>query len=256
MEKAIHLANQLKCHLHILYVGDRTFLQDSFSRIFSTRNKTDLKNKERIKTLKEQYTQLRNPGLKLYVHVPGGNLEIAIAKYAEQQNIDMILLCAEMGPWSFAGSRVTADKLADQCHCPVLFSHALPDLQDLKIIVLPVDDSLPVNKIRIAIYLAKQFNAVIHLLALERNAHFIDREKDYLTRTYMVLKESTDQPFLCHTVKERDLAKGAIHYARTVQAGLILAKPEPRTDLFAKWIIKYLPVFVRRQMTVPVITVA
>jgi nucleotide-binding universal stress UspA family protein len=256
IEKLLAFSGQLQCHLHLLFINEPSYFQKKAPWLF-VQKRPDPKMVsiyQHLEDIQSKYQPGMPKGLKLITSLREGDIENEIAGYAELQDIDMILLSHQLYRGSFEKRKIDTGRLAGQTHCPVLITDKLPDLSELDIIVLPVDDSLPVNKIRISIYLARQFNAVIHLLALENKKEI--NGIDYLKRTYIVLKENTDQPFVCHTVREKDLARAAIHYARSVNAGLVVAKPgEDLTGHFS-FIRRFVTRSQEKNTKVPVMTVA
>jgi hypothetical protein len=176
-----------------------------------------------------------NNGMKLkIIFRERGSIISTLRQYHEAHNIDLVLVCNEISPRNPVNNLKKAGDLSSYINCPVIYALTVPDLPELSKIVLPVDEFLPVNKIRIAIYLASQFNAVIHLLAIQdKDPH---TKIDYLGRTYAVLKENTNQPFVCTTVAQKDLSRAAVDYAREIQAGLVMAKPIIQKNIFAAFV--------------------
>jgi hypothetical protein len=225
IEKAAAFANQMQCHLHVLCITVPSRPDPNWIRFIKpAARRTHSILPSQVGSLIEHGPHLMGKGLKFITSFKEDNIVQAIRAYTRMHNIDLILICNEVAPFTASKeTRLTGD-LASYINCPVLFSSAVPSIEDLKIIVLPVDEVLPVNKIRIAIYLASKFNAVIHLLAMQsKKVNYGDI--DYLKRAYAALKENTSQPFVCQVLQNKNPGRAAVDYARSVHAGLVVTHP-------------------------------
>lgn len=233
IEKAAAFANQVGCHLHIICLASGHTSQPRIFTFFRGTSRADLiSQSQQTAKLEASSRELMNNGLKLrIIFREKGSVISTLRQYHEANNIDLLLVCNELSPNSPVNNIKKAGDLSSYINCPVLYAPSVPDLPELNKIVLPVDEFLPVNKIRIAIYLASQFNAVIHLLAVQDNNP--PGKIDYLKRTYAVLKENTNQPFVCRTVPQKNLTRAAVEYAREIQAGLVMAKPIVEKNIFS-----------------------
>jgi hypothetical protein len=254
VEKAIAFANQMQCHLHILCItGQQNRHGSFFQRLNNSFKKPVFISGYELAQLEETCQAKMSKGLKLITASKETRLLAAIRSYISSHSIDLVLFCNEIAPVTSDMETRINGGFSAYINCPVLFSSSLPSLPDLKIIVLPVDELLPVNKIRIAIYLAGKFNAVIHLLAME-NKKLNDGDLDYLKRAYAVLKENTNQPFVCQSVQNKDLEKAAVEYARSVDAGLVVSRPFSHGSRFPRLILFFKHLFSRKK-EVPVMAV-
>jgi hypothetical protein len=219
IENAISFANEMECHLHLLYVSVPE-KNGWLHRLFGGRQaKADPAKQVRLFELREKYHKQMKAGLRLFATLQQGDMEGSIAGYAEVYNIDMILVTQDRGI-----QKINISRLAAQSHCPVLSTRYDPDLRNMRIIVLPIGSHLPVNKIRVAIWLAQQFNAAIHLLALEKKG-CKEEQLVYMKKAFRVLKENTDLPVLCSALPGQSLASITVQYAYSVKAGLIIVNP-------------------------------
>jgi nucleotide-binding universal stress UspA family protein len=249
IHKAIEFANQMGCHLHLLYVDEPSRL-DWWRRLFHTEKKRPLAEKQvRLFELREQYHRQMKPGLRLFASLQEGNMERSVAEYAELYSIDMILVMQER-----SRQKMNVSRLAGQTHCPVLSTRFDPDLRRMRIIVLPIGSHLPVNKIRVAIWLAKEFNAAIHLLSLEKKRSAED-EFSYMKKAFRVLKDNTDLPVVCSTLPGQSLATITVEYAYSVKAGLIIVNPGTES-VFPASVSRLFSRFMVSDAKVPVITVS
>lgn len=249
IEKAVAFANQMECHLHLLYITG-TVKYSWLHRLFSGRRaKTDPAKQVRLFELREKYHKQMKQGLRLFASLQQGSMERSVAEYAQYYNIDMILVSPERGK-----QKLDVSRLAGQTHCPVLSTRFDPDLRNLRIIVLPIGSHLPVNKIRVAIWLAKQFNAAIHLLALEKKGTG-EQELSYMKKAFRVLKDNTDLPVVCSKIPGESLATISVEYAYAVKAGLIIVNPGTES-VYPISLSRLFSRFMVSDSKVPVITVS
>lgn len=249
ISKAIEFANQMGCHLHLLYINEPPRFNWWHRLFYNGRKRFHSNRQVRLFELREQYHKHMKPGLRLFASLQEGNMERSVAEYAELYSIDMILVTQERSM-----HKLNVSRLAGQTHCPVLSTRFDPDLRNMRIIVLPIGSHLPVNKIRVAIWLAKEFNASIHLLSLEKKGTGED-ELSYLKKAFRVLKDNTDLPVVCSTLPGQSLATISVEYAYSVKAGLIIVNPGTES-VFPASVSRLFSRFMVSDANVPVITVS
>lgn len=177
--------------------------------------------------------------------------ERAIAEYAALHHVDLILAQKSPQLVPFFPAALDINRLAARTNCPVL---SLWDLSfnGIQNIVLPIAGYLPVRRIMLATYLARTFNAVIHLISLTGNdAAANSRSQAYLQKTYQLLKENTTLAVKCNTVEGRSIADTTLEYAKKIKADLILANPGAESLLSGRMF----PKFLFSQTSIPVMTV-
>ncbi|HEX2630044.1 MAG TPA: universal stress protein [Chitinophagaceae bacterium] len=253
ISKAIEFANQMGCHLHLLYINEPPRFHWWHKLFYNTNKRLHANGQVRLFELREQYYKHMKPGLRLFASLQEGDMERSIAEYAEMYSIDMILVTQERSM-----HKLNVSRLAGQTHCPVLSTRFDPDLRNMRIIVLPIGSHLPVNKIRVAIWLAKEFNASIHLLALEKKGAREGTREDelsYLRKAFRVLKDNTDLPVVCSTLQGQSLATISVEYAYSVKAGLIIVNPGTES-VFPASVSRLFSRFMVSDANVPVITVS
>jgi hypothetical protein len=248
IDKAIEFANQLECHVHFLFMMKTTFFS------WNRKGNVEAEKKMRMYALKEKYREKLKKGLRLFSQFQNGDIENIIVKYAETHAIDMILLDNGLKGPAFFHDSLDPGWLADCVNCPVLTIRSSPDVQPFKTIVLPIGTIMPVNKMRIAVCLAKQFDSSIHLVVLEKNSLMYE-EMACMKRVFQVLKNNTDLPLVCITVQGKSLEDAALQYGHSVKGSLIIMNPghEPFVAGFINWVSS---MFGSKGSEVPVITVA
>jgi hypothetical protein len=95
----------------------------------------------------------------------------------------------------------------------------------LKIIVIPISDSLPQRKLEWGVLLAQKYKAQIHLLALMEEKEEGQMPGVFL-RAYHFLRDRLRLPIEFATSRLHNPAKAAMSYAQMVKADMILVNPE------------------------------
>lgn len=242
IEKAIEFANRLNCSLHVLHILNEPFLP--FLKELRLAEK-----KYGIQKLQEKYSGRLKRGLNLYTELHSGNSEKKILDYSIRKNIDLVFVHEERFSL-LSHNQLSVKGLAGKLNCPVLSIKSPPFFQEHQIIVLPIGTTLPLNKIRVVIYLAKNFNASIHLIALESNKD----QFAYLQKAYQVIKDNTDLEVQCSLLRGQRLGDIAVQYAYSVNAGLIVVNPGEES-LLSGFINRVFSRFIVDESRVPVMTV-
>lgn len=179
-----------------------------------------------------------------------GKTERAIAEYVAIHHIDLILAQKSHHLLPFFPMGLDVNRVAARTNCPVL---SLCDLSfnGIRNIVLPITGYLPMRRIMLATYLARTFNASVHLISLtSSDATANSRNQAYLQKTFQLLKENTSVAVKCNTMEGRSIADTALEYAKRIKADLILANPGAESLLSGRMFGKFL----FNQSSIPVIT--
>jgi hypothetical protein len=256
VEKAIQFANRLQCNLHLIHImRDHTFpIMHRGLFLLSGGEATIAHRKYKLKELEQKYHQKLDKGLVLFTAFRKEIPEEAIGAYSSIHEIDLILVADEQKKFSFFSNQLNANRLAGKINCPVLTLKSHRVFNSIKIIVLPVGSSLPINKIRVAAYLAKEFGAGIHLITCEKGRLMYD-ELAYMQKALQILKNNTDLQVVCKTLSGESLGNIALRYAHSINAGLIVVNP--RDDSFLPGLLnRVFSRFVYNESKIPVVTVA
>jgi hypothetical protein len=240
INSAIQFANHLGCHLHLLFVANSPFFKFNHKKI-------ETQAKARMLELKDACHEKLKPGLKLFTAFKWGSSWNNTAQYAESNGIDLVLATDR-----FKGDLARSESETGFVHCPVLRMPFNGSQENFKTIILPIESAFPINKIRIAVYLARQFEATIHLVSRKKD-ELLNTERYNIERTYRALKNNTDLRVVCHAIDGKKLSAEVVHYANAVNAGLVVLNP--LTDsTFGNFIRRLFPGFISKK-SVPVLTV-
>lgn len=177
--------------------------------------------------------------------------ERTIAEYTATHHVDLILAQKSPQLLPFVPAGIDINRLAARTNCPVL---SLCNLwfNGIENIVLPIAGYLPTRRIMLATYLARTFNASVHLISLTgSDATANSRNQAYLQKTFQLLKENTSIAVKCNSLEGRSIADTTLEYAKRIKADLILANPGAESLLSGRMFSRFL----FNQTSIPVITV-
>jgi len=168
------------------------------------------------------------------VRTTTGRAYIRIIEIAEEEKADIIV----MGTHGVSGFREfflgsNTFRVVSDSPCPVLSIQESSDTESFKEIVLPIDDSSASRqKVGLAAYFAKHYNARVHVLGL-----ITSEDEEYNHRMNLKLKQVVDylsDAEVNHTVGKvsgSNLATLTQNYASSVNADLIVIMTEQESNL-------------------------
>ncbi len=260
MEKAVQIANRFDCDIHLLCLQTSgivlPFVHDGNLKLAAA-NGAEAANAMKLKTLIDTYRAGLADGLLMTSTTATGNLNTLIKEQVITRQIDLIVLSRhEKKRHGDVFHKVDVNQLAQQTQCPVLTVTDEFDAGHLQNIVVPVDDFLPIRKLTAATYLARRFNAVIHLMGGRSNSTAENRQKDRsLTRAYQLLRDYTNVKVFCSTQEGYTTAEDTLAYAENVKADLIVVN-SGKESLLRGWFSKWLGKYLYKKSTIPVLTIS
>lgn len=257
VSQAVMIANHFRCDLHLLFV-ENNGMADAEKDIMQALTEGELDDYEvELMELKAKFLPLMEDGLQLITSFRKGSREQFVASYALQNAIDLIIVEKPRSilPMRFSRS-FNINRISKKTGCPVLTVKGTAKLEAIRNIVLPVDAHLPLRKVMFASYLAKHFNARIHLIALSEPGEEDNVEnKVYLYKTYQLLRENTNLTVECHTVHGGNIADTTLEYARQINADLIVVNPG-KEMLLSGFVNRLFARLLFNESRIPVMTVA
>lgn len=258
-KKATEIANDLSCDICLLHVQNPSrgiaFVYEGHSSSHADAVVTD-EIEMYMAGLVDCHRSAIADGLLVEGMVLQGNWPTIMKEVVITRHIDLVII---PGPnkkyFNQLTRQININWLSQQTQCPVLTMTPDFDMNHLQNIVVPVNDFLPVRKLTAASFLARKFNAVIHLVG--HQSHSVQDEKrnaNCLARAYQLLSEYAQVKVYCSFTGE-STASDTLAYAKTVQAGLIVVnsgKESVRSGWWSRWLGKYL----YREASVPVLTIA
>ena len=251
IEEAVEFSNQLNCNLHLIVTADISF---SFIKTaFYNKDRYEFEIRKALRELHERVNFKLKEGLVLWTTYGSGDIQKLIADYSFQHQIDLICLSHKKKSIPILSNELDPSILSDKSNCPILTLKHFPVEARKKNIVLPIGQSLPVNKLRVASYLGRSFDSTIHLVSCKNKDNPPD-EFTYLGKAYRVLKDYTDIPVVCNSFEGKNLNEIAFDYAKKINAGLIVMNPDPK-PFFQGFINRLLSGFYYNNPRIPVLTV-
>ena len=251
-ERAVHMANHFQCSLHLLYVENNALVP-----FFGAPDENDKGNsRKKLSVLNERYSSLLEPGLPLHLSSCRGDAEQLIAEYAIRNFIDVILVSCSGKPLSGSlfGS-LSINRLARKTRAAVLTVNNQPAFEKVRNIVLPVASQIPMKKLMLTSYMARKYNATIHLVGLtKRYPHSSVNDTLYLYKTVQLLRDNTNLAVEYHILPGENIADKTLEYAQQINADLIVVNPGKEL-LLSGFINKLFARFIFNESAIPVLTI-
>jgi len=229
-DKAIEIANTLQANLHILYVaGERRHLPIARTlSALSFYRKGPVAEKFRQPDFRGGQATSLHPALSFYFNVRHEEFRKAVVTYCWKNDIDLVLFFSNhAGYIEKLRQHFRVNAISGKLDCPVLFVHPWQGIFNIRNIVIPIGNFLPIRRLIFASYLGKIFHSRIHLVALRGglfnpgsgNCQCIDK-------AYHILQRNTNLPVEYNTIEGRNMEEALFRYGKKIQADLILTNPD------------------------------
>lgn len=260
MQKAIQVANEFNCDVHLLHVQTPVpvipFLYDShFSGSYSG-NSSNFSEKK-LQRLRNMHVRKLINGLQMTTSVELGNWQEMLKKTIIAEHIDLVLVPKRRKRfWGALIQKIDINKLVQQTRCPVLTVTRPFNIHHLQKIVVPVGDTLPVKKLSLAAFLARQNNGQVHLMSsFPENKNGETRARWCVTRAYQLLRDYTQVNIHCTSEPNHPGMNGTLAFANEIKADLIVVNSGRETKP-AGWLSRLMKKYIHRESNIPVLTVA
>jgi nucleotide-binding universal stress UspA family protein len=227
-EEAAAIAAKFSSTLHLLHISSKSSLLDSlfpkinFFHLANDNKEAYRKDKFRLEKLK---IDLENRfGIGVLTHEVNGSIKEIANNYVHDLQIDLLVVGAKKrsGLQEFIFENTSRD-VFNSMDTEVLFVNPGSDCSHLKKIVIPVGKFIPKRKITLAYKLARKFAARVHLISLIKTKNgVLNDDTKVLMSTYQYLKDLTNIPVECSTIRGDNIAEAAIRYAENIDADLIM----------------------------------
>jgi K+-sensing histidine kinase KdpD len=251
-ERATRLANHFQSSLHLLYTENTALVPFLGAPGENAKGNT----RKKLSELEERVGLFLEPGLPLRITMCKGELERQIGEYAIRNFIDVTVIGGSPNylQGSLFGS-LSINRLARKTKSAVLTVNESLALENVQNIVLPVAANLPMRKVMLASYIARKFNAKIHLIGLtKRNPLTSVNDALYLYKTFQLLRDNTNLAVEYHILPGENIADKTLEYARSINADLIVVNPGKEL-LLSGFINKVFARFIFNESSIPVMTI-
>ncbi len=260
VEKAIGIANEFQCDIHLLHnhspVLPVSFPYEGHVSGYSS-NYSNAEAEKKMNMLMEKYGHRMNRGYSMNNAITAGSWFSVMKQYIIAQHIDLVIIPRHTQ--RFFGEilyNINVNRLTRQTSCPVLTVTNNMNVNQLKNIVVPVSDFLPIRKLTAATYIARQFNSIIHLMGYKKNFHAKELgDAKWLARSYQLLRDHTQLKIHRSSTYGNLVAGNTLSYAKLVEADLIVVNPG-KESIPAGWINHLFGRHLYKKSTIPVLTVA
>ncbi len=243
-EKVVEISNHLKSKIHILYLinkfeipslnyGSPFFASSSGKAIFWKSLHFDSLKKYATKSSMSIFPTF---------DIQHESAQKAIVKYFLKHNIDLVVLFETDKERWFKKLRhhLEMSQLSKKMDCPVFSMRLHSGNLDIKNIVVPVGNMLPLRKLMFASYLGRLFRSKIHLVSLRKEMGLSERdESDCLYRAYRLIHDYGNLSVECSAIDGEDMEEAAYRYGTKIKADLmIMANPDEQNKYAGvfKWI--------------------
>ncbi|HVZ57054.1 MAG TPA: universal stress protein [Chitinophagaceae bacterium] len=237
--KAIELANNLHCNMHLVHVLHRPLLPLmplDRSAVTPYESSSDRHAcRMRLERLKAWYSsQLCGEG-RIEYSLLEGHPHARLTRYIRQYDIDLVVIgLSKFNLLQRIISSVSISRLARKTQVPVLAVRSSGLVCHFKKIVLPLHEDLPLRSIKLATSLARSFKSTVYLLSLRRPED-ANHPRDILDHALEVIQSLSTIPVQCIFLEGKNLAKSTLEFSRKINADLILVNPVKEFRLPGFW---------------------
>ncbi len=257
MAKAIELANNFSCSIHLVYVVNKKFL--SFlpfqrNRVTPYESRYDLhRAQKKLEEMKYRYKDQLCGEASIEISVLEGNPKKELQQYITKYDMDLVVV--GLSRFNFLQriiSSIAISRLARRVHIPVLAVRSSGLVSHFKKIVLPLHEDISLRRIKLATMLARTFRSTVYFVSLREQA---DKQPSLLNAALEVVQSLSTIPVQCFLLEGKNLAKSTLEFSKKINADLILVNPVKEFRLPGVW-NKLTNKLLSYGSSIPVVTVA
>jgi Universal stress protein family len=261
VERAIGIANEFRCDIHLLY--NHSPALPALFRLGGqasgrASNYLNVNAAKKMNNLVESCRPQLNQGLSIDCTLVTGDWFSVMKHIIITHHIDLVVIPRYtrffLNEWLYD---FNINRLARETDCPVLTITQDMDITHVKNIVVPINDFLPIRKLTTATYIARQFNAIIHLMGYKEEVQ--EKEKDdskWVSRAYQLLNDHTHLKIHRSPIYYGNSMGGnTLSYARQVNADLIVVNPG-KESISGGWFNHLMGRCLYKRSDIPVLTIA
>jgi nucleotide-binding universal stress UspA family protein len=236
VEKAVDMAKEYDCSLHLLHVSPTDWLP--MSRMSADGVIEEIERPDRRKLMSqmiglvEYAKELSDSAIKIDYSLQRGKWDQQVIDMVNDRGIDLVLV----GQNEEAGARRTMslnpDKIAALTDVPVITLPYRRRLTHLHSILIPVTDFLPIRKLIYGAYIASRNKASLQLLGVVADKGK-DRTQYFLKKSYQLVHESTPVYVHMAVTGAHNVAKAIRDLAKEEGTDLVVVNPTKQTKLAA-----------------------
>lgn len=234
--KAIELANNFNCNIHLVYVLFRPVLPmlpiDS-SQFTPYASHIEMQEyRQKLAELKAQYKgQLTGDG-NIEISLLQGRPKEQLKKYIDSYKMDMVVVgLSRFNPLERLVSSISISMLARKTNIAVLAVRSSGLVCHFKKIVLPLHTDISVERIRFAAMLADSFKSTVFLVSLKGS----NKEHAVIEKALEFAQSVSTIPVQCFLLEGRNLAKSTLKFSKRINADLIMGQSKKEFRLPGFW---------------------
>jgi nucleotide-binding universal stress UspA family protein len=258
LEKAIGIALQYNCSIHLLHVANIT----QFTAVVMAGGDVAvpfamIDNKKELEFQLEKlckYIHLQTDNsIKAEYTLLKGTWNDTIIDFAQRNKIDLVLIGQKGGALQKRRMLLNPDLIAEKANIPVITVPSNRRLIRLYSIVIPITNFLPVRKLMYGIYMALNYDTTIKLLGIENNK---TREQVYyyLTKANQLIRDNCNVKVEMETIVSQNVAEAVNQFAMLRSADLIIVNPGAQTKMHG-FLSSLLGNIIQKYSAPPVLTV-
>jgi len=239
LEYAFLYAKQLNADIHLLWV-DNSLTDDAFGNTIEEELRIEKKNY--LKKIVQEYS-VKEPGVKMKIHLGKGKVYQELAKTAQRVKADIIFT----GTHGVSGYEQywigsNAYRITASAPCPVVTVRGDYSIgESVSRILLPLDSSLETKqKLPFTVQLAEEFGAKIHLLKVYNTPLKVIRKRiDAFGKEAVDFLEEHTVDFELQTVTGENVAVAILKYVAANAIDLITIMTEQGTTTANRFLGPY-----------------
>lgn len=251
--KAIELANTINCNVHFVHVVSAVAF---YSGHYITNSDPTLDAhiaRHRLKELQEEYQGHLCSAGKIEISLLHGMPAHEMQEYIKRSEIDIVIMgLSKFNLLQRLWSTISISALMQKTNVPVLAVRSSGLVSHFKKIVLPVNDHVPVKRIRLAVLLGRFFKSTVYVLSLKNKDG--EHNMPILTQTLEIFQSLTTVPVQSIIVEGKSLAKSTIEFSKRINADLIMINPL-KEFFMPGWWNRVTQKLLSYQSQIPVLTV-
>jgi nucleotide-binding universal stress UspA family protein len=235
--KAIELANSFNCNIHLVHVVNQNILPfvtidtSIFTPYESHASRMD--GYDKLKEMAAVYfNQLCGNG-KIEISILEGNPGQKIAAYIRQFDMDMVVIgLSRFNFFQRILSSVSIGRLAKKTNVPVLAVRSGGLIYHFKKIILPLDNDVSLQRIKLATMLARTFKSTVYMLALRKENNAPEK---IINEALQLVQSLSTIPVQGIILEGKNLARATMDFAKRINADLIMINPLKEFHLPGWW---------------------
>jgi nucleotide-binding universal stress UspA family protein len=222
--KAVEMANSFQCNIHLVHTISRPIFSllglggTPYDSSFALKQ-----GREKLLAMRDQFRHHLCSGCTIEISILQGRAQKELVRYINQYNMDLVVV--GLSKFNFLQrilSSLSISSLARKTNVPVLAVRASGLVSHFKKIVLPVNQEVPMRRIKLAAMLARTFKSTVYLVSLRKD---IGGENNMLDKTLEVVQSLSTIPVQCFMLEGKNLAQSTLDFSKRINADLILIHP-------------------------------